>query len=81
MPGWAAITTGISIITIASTGIIAETDPREWLIHIARPLPADIRPGPHAIASPVAGGPVRFAGKSGRLAITEMRIPFGSRKV
>ena len=35
------------------------------LIHIAPPRLADIRPGPHAIASPMAGGPVRLLGKSG----------------
>ena len=67
MPGWGAIIitgiiTSISVITIVSTAI-AETDPaRGGLIHIAPPRFAEISPGPPAIASPMAGGPVRFYG-------------------
>ncbi len=64
MPGWVAtitaiitgIITSISVITIAST-IIAETDPRARLHpHCPRRDFADISPGPHAIASPMAAG-------------------------
>jgi hypothetical protein len=83
MPGWGVtitaiiiitgIITSISVITIAST-VIAETDPRGTASStLPPPRFADISPGPHVIASPMAGGPVRFA--------AEMRIPFGARTV
>jgi hypothetical protein len=70
MPGWAAtitaitiitgIITAISVITIASTAI-TETDPRGAASStLPPPRFAEISPGPHAIASPMAGGPVRL---------------------
>jgi hypothetical protein len=71
MPGWigtitaiiiiTGIITSISVITIAST-VITETDPRGAASStLPPPRFADISPGPHAIASPMAAGRHFFA--------------------
>lgn len=73
MPGWDAITiaiistgiitiTAICAITTVFTGI-TETDPRGTVFTIAPPRFADFSPGPFAIASPMAGGPVLFGSR------------------